>query len=241
MRAQFGVLFVAGLISHVTVDAQSNGPSARSGVDFSGVYRAAFVGMPAFVTEPEEYPFTAAAERTFNAYDPLVASANQVDDCAAVSMPSILWSTDPMQIVQEDERVVIRFEEDDFTRSIPLGGTPPAEDQPHSQLGYSLGRWVGDVLTIETTHMLDGFIHRGYPISRDARITERYWREPGENDLQMELLVDDPANYTETFTLGWMWVWSPDEQIRPWECVSLGPRGSEAPDIDELVRMLEEL
>ena len=136
---------------------------------------------------------------------------------------------------------MIRFEEDDIARFISMDGAPPAEDQPHTRLGYSVGHWIGEVLSIETTHMMDGFIHRGYPISQEARITERYWREPGENDLQMELLVDDPTNYTETFTLGWVWVWSPDEQIRPWECISLGPRGSEPPDIDELVRMLEEV
>ena len=241
MRALLSFVILVGVISHVTVNAQAPGTlPAGSEVDFSGVYVTGFVGLPTFVTEPDVYPFTAEAKRAFSAYDPLVAAANQVDDCAAVTMPLILWSTDPMQIVQEDGRIVIRFEEYDTTRFIPMDGVPPAEDQPHTRLGYSVGHWLGDVLTIGTTHMIDGFIHRGYPISREARITERYWREPGENDLQMELLVDDPTNYTETFTLGWEWIWSPDERVRPWECFSLGPRDSE-PDIDELARMLEEL
>ncbi len=79
----------------------------------------------------------------------------------------------------------------------------------------------------------------GYPISPDAKLTERYWREPGERDLQVEILVEDPVHYTETVRLGREWVWSPNEQIYPWECFSLGPRDAE-PDIDELVRMLED-
>ena len=71
-------------------------------------------------------------------------------------------------------------------------------------------------------------------------MTERYWRNLGENDLQMELVVDDPVNYSEPVTLTRVFVWSAEEQVRPWECISLGPRFSE-PDIDELARMLEEL
>ena len=242
MRTLLRLVILVGAISHATVNAQAPGQSPLGAqVDFSGIYSTDFVGQPRFVTEPDVYPFTEEAERTFNAFDPLVTAANQVDDCATVPVPAILWSTDPVQIVQDNESVVFRFEEANVTRLIPVDGTPPGADQPHTELGYSVGDWEGDVLTIETTHLTDGFIHRGYPISRDARITERYWRESGENDLRMELLVDDPANYTEPVILGWRWVWSPDEQILPWECISLGPRGSEPPDIDELTRMLEEL
>ena len=243
MRTLLSFVVLGGVISHLTASAQVPGKqSAGSEVDFSGVYAAGYVGLPIIVIEPDVYPFTTEAERAYNAYDPLVADPRQVD-CAAEAMPAILWSTNPMQIIQEDGRVVIRFEEDNATRSIPMDDTPPSADYPHTGLGYSVGHWVGEVLTIETTHMTGGIIANasGYPISREARITERYWREPGENDLQMELLIDDPLNYTEPLTLGRKWVWSPDEQVRPWECVSLGPRDSEPTDIDGLVRTLEEL
>ncbi len=243
MRTLLSFVVLGSVISHLTASAQVPGKqSARSEVDFSGVYAAGYVGLPIIVIEPDVYPFTTEAERAYNAYDPLVADPRQVD-CSAETMPAILWSTNPMQIIQEDRRVVIRFEEDNATRSIPMDDTPPSADHPHTGLGYSVGHWVGEVLTIETTHMTGGIIANasGYPISREARITERYWREPGENDLQMELLIDDPVNYTEPLTLGRKWVWSPDEQVRPWECFSLGPRDSEPTDIDGLVRMLEEL
>ncbi len=243
MRTLLAFVILGGIISHLTASAQAPGKQAvGSEVDFSGVYVAGYVGLPIIVIEPDVYPFTTEAERAYNAYDPLVADPRQVD-CAAEAMPAILWSTNPMQIIQEDGRVVIRFEEDNATRSIPMDDTPPSADHPHTGLGYSVGHWMGEVLTIETTHMTGGIITnaRGYPISREARVTERYWREPGENDLHMELLIDDPVNYTEPLKLGRKWVWSQDEQIRPWECVGFGPRDSEPPDIDELARMLEEL
>jgi len=244
MRALLCFVVVGSIVSHQTAGAQVPGAQAAgSGVDFSGVYSASvFVGV-ASVFEPDVYPFTADAQRAFDAYDPLAAAANQTDDCTVETMPGLLWSNNPMQIVQENERIVMRFERGNTIRSIPVYGAAPSPDEPYTDLGYSVGRWVGEVLTIETTHITDGVIrnNRGYPISREARITERYWRDPGEDDLQMELLVDDPANYTGILKLGRVWIWSPDDQVRPWECISLGPRDSEPPDIDALARMLEEL
>ena len=136
---------------------------------------------------------------------------------------------------------MMRLEHGGTVRSIHMDGATPPADQPHIELGYSMGHWAGDVLTIETTHLAGGvvFTSRGYPVSRDARITERYWREAGKN-LQMELLLDDPVNYMQPVKLGREWIWSPDEQIIPWNCISLGPRDSE-PDIDALRRLLREL
>ena len=147
-----------------------------------------------------------------------------------------------MQIVQESATIMIRFERGNTTRLVHMDGAPPSADQVHTGLGHSVGRWDGDTLSIETTHMTVGVIfnNRGYPISPAARITERYSREPGGNDLRMELLVEDPMNYTQTFTLRREWVWAPDEQIREWVCIDLGPRDSE-PDLDELTRILEQL
>ena len=185
----------------------------------------------------------AVGERAHGAYDPLVGDPRQTDDCAPESMPAILWAgtLNTMQIVVEDDTIVMRLEHGGTVRSIHMDGATPPADQPHIELGYSMGHWAGDVLTIETTHLAGGVVYtsRGYPVSRDARITERYWREAGKN-LQMELLLDDPVNYMQPVKLGREWIWSPDEQIIPWNCISLGPRDSE-PDIDALRRLLREL
>ncbi len=234
-----------GLVSQLPAGAQPpTTQSAGPAVDFSGVYVAVFVGEPNIVFEPDVYPFTAQAERAYDAYDPAVGDPTVGTDCAPERIPGILWSADPMEIVQEDGKIVMRFERGDTVRSIPMDGAAPPAGQPNTELGYSVGHWAGDVLTIETTHLLGGIIvnDMGQPISQEARITERYWREPGENNLQMELLVDDPVNYTEPLKLGRLWGWSPDERVRPWNCFSLQPpRDAEPVDVDELARMLEAL
>ena len=77
-------------------------------------------------------------------------------------------------------------------------------------------------------------------MSENARLSERYWRNLDSDNLQMELIVQDPINYTEPVTLTREFVWSEEERVQSWNCISLGPRFIE-PDIDELARMLEDL
>ena len=243
MKALRCFVVLVGVASYPIVNAQTPGTSIGSEVDLSGVYISVYVGAPDTVILPEVYPFTAEAERAFNAFDPAVGDPRVGNDCAPMRMPALLWSPDPVEIVQEDTRIVMRFEQNDTIRSVPLDGPPAPANQPYTELGYSMAHWAGDVLTIETTHTLGGVIvnDMGQPISRDARLTERYWREPGEQDLRVEVLVDDARNYTEPVKFERVWVWSPDEQILPWQCFSLDPPEAEDPDIDELARMLEEL
>jgi hypothetical protein len=157
-------------------------------------------------------------------------------------MPGILWSNSPMQILREKDQIIISYERGNTTRIILMNGLSSSEDQPYTDLGHSLGRWAGNILTIETTHLSSKNIrnNRGYPISPDAQVTERYWRELGDNNLQMELVINDPVNYTQTFTLGRKWIWAPYEELQEYECINLGPR-DQTPDIDELTRMLENL
>jgi len=216
--------------------------TAESPENFFGVYAAPIFddGVPP-LHEPDVIPFTEEGRRVSEAYNPGRDDPGMIDDCAPDPVPSIVWSGPPIEILEEPGRIVIRYERANVVRSIDMAGTPPAADQPHTYLGYSVGRWEGDVLMIETTHMSGGAISEGSrPLSRDGRITERYWREPGESDLQLEVEIDDPAYYTETFTMSRSFVWAPDEQLQDWGCVDFGPKDT-PPDIDELVRMLEEL
>ncbi|MGI9257331.1 MAG: hypothetical protein ACR2QQ_00715 [Gammaproteobacteria bacterium] len=212
------------------------------GADFSGVYISVYVGSPDTVILPETYPFTAEGERAFADYDPAVDDPRVGNDCAPRRMPALLWSADPVEFSYEPGVTVVRFEVLDIVRTIVMDGDPPAFDQPHTELGYSIGRWEGDELIVETSHMLGGVIVNdvGHPISRDARLTERYWREPGESDLRVEVLVDDPVNYVEPLRLGRVWTYAPNEEIRPWDCFSLEMSDGET-DVDDLARMLEAL
>ena len=214
MRALVLLAAAVGMVSHVAVRAQAQGSQgAETKADFTGFY----IGARRPFIEPEVYPFTPAGERGHDAYDPLTGDPRQYDDCAGESIPAVLWAgtVSNMQILEEADGVMeIHYEHGGAERSIHIDGTPPA-GEPHTRLGYSVGRWEGDTLVIETTHLESGvvFTNRGYPLSAQTRITERYTRD-AENDLHMALTVEDPVNYTESFELGREWIWSPDDQTR---------------------------
>ncbi|NIW25436.1 MAG: hypothetical protein GWN29_13215 [Gammaproteobacteria bacterium] len=231
-----GAAIVGGL--PVTSAAQTGGPPQ----DFFGIYVAPIFddGVPP-LHEPDVIPFTEEGRRISAAYNPGRDDPGMIDDCLPDPVPSVVWSGPPIEILEEPGRIVIRYERANVVRSIDMGGTPPAADQPHTSVGYSVGRWEGNVLVVETTHMSGGAISEGSrPLSRDGQITERYSREPGGSGLHVDVEIDDPANYTETFTMSRDWVWAPDEQLQDWGCVDFGDKDT-PPDIDEFVRMLEEL
>ena len=208
--------------------------------DFFGRYVGALT-----VVEPDTYLLTAEGQRAYDNYDPDYGDPRQWDDCEPEGIPALLLTIGvaTVDLAPVDGTVEMRFERDDAVRTIHMNSGPPPPDQLHTVLGYSRGRWVGDVFTIETSHLTGGVIiaQTSYPMSRNALVVERYWREPGQNDLRMEVTVDDPVNYERPVKIGREWVWSPDAPKHPWNCVSLGPRHADELDIDALRRRLEEL
>ena len=57
----------------------------------------------------------------------------------------------------------------------------------------------------------------------------------------MELTVEDPVNYTEPVVIEREWIWSPEEQVHPYNCFSLELDESGPVDMEELKRRLEQL
>ena len=85
----------------------------------------------------------------------------------------------------------------DQTRTIYMDGRPhPSEIAAHTWKGFSTGRWLGDMLVVETTHIKQGWIRRnGLPMSDKATMTEYFVRN-GEVLTRMWAL-HDPVYLTE--------------------------------------------
>lgn len=227
---------VIGLSGPVGGQAQAQRSAAAGAPDFSGVY----VGVRNFA-RPAAYPFTAAGERAVAAHDPY-AGDPRAFDCLEEDMPQLLlWGVAVMQISHEDGATVMRVERGGTVRTIHMDVAGPPADQAPTATGYAVGHWAGDVLSVQTTHLSGGvlFAVEGYPVSSQARFTERYWRNPGERSLQMELVVHDPLNYTQPVTFQRTWTWSPQEQLQDYDCFSLDLDASGPVDIDVLRRRLE--
>ena len=83
------------------------------------------------------------------------------------------------------------------TRTIWMDGRPhPSQWAAHTWMGFSTGKWEGNMLTVYTTHIKQGWLRRnGLPESDQATLIEHFIRH-GEN-LTHVSIVTDPVYLTE--------------------------------------------
>jgi len=110
----------------------------------------------------------------------------------------------PRKIVQTPGQILIIYESNYGLRTIYTDGRslpPQGEPQPYWH-GYSVGRWEGDTLVVESNNFRgDGWLDtRGSPYTDAARMTERF-RRVNFGQLDIELTVNDPKAYTKPFTI----------------------------------------
>ncbi len=111
-----------------------------------------------------------------------------------------------------------------------MDGRPhPPADAPHTWQGFSTGKWDGDVLTITTTHLKEGWIRRnGIPRSENATITEHLFRH--DDHLTVMVIINDPDYLTEPFVRTTDFVYDSRQQIAPYPCEAVvevpRPRGT---------------
>lgn len=198
--------------------------------DIAGIWNGTTRARP---MNSENFPWTKANFPVLNerglaymkAFDEAVAPKY---DCVPSSSPAIQYDPYHMQLVQWPDRVVIRYEKDDVTRTIWMDGRKPTV-QDYSLQGFSVGRYDGNALIVETDHFLfdiTGFDdYNGIPSSTLKKVTEKYWPENGE--LRMTLTLEDPLFLRQpaSYTTRWLAA-TPGYQLEPWEC---DPESSRAP------------
>ena len=95
----------------------------------------------------------------------------------------------------------------------------PADVKP-SRLGYSVGRWDGDTLVIETS----GVTANIFGVAADAtlhsvalRTAERFARSADGKTLLLTATLEDAATFREKLVLKKIWGWAPDQKIAPYD------------------------
>ena len=110
----------------------------------------------------------------------------------------------PRKIVQTKDLIVVIYESNYGLRQIFLDGRPlPANDPQPWWYGYSVGKWDGDTLVVETTGLKgDGWLDIiGTPFTEAAKVTERF-RRVNYGTLHIDITVDDATAYTKPWTVG---------------------------------------
>jgi hypothetical protein len=110
----------------------------------------------------------------------------------------------PFKIVQTPGLVVLLYETsaNSTFRQVFLDGRPLPRDPQPTWLGYSVGKWEGNTLAVETAGFngrawLDTF--KGHPQTEAAHVTERFTRRDfGHMDL--EVTITDAEAYAKPWT-----------------------------------------
>jgi len=122
--------------------------------------------------------------------------------CLPIGLTQLHNHPQPRKIVQTPELIVILYEAQGGVRQIFMDGRSlPKNDLQPWWYGYSVGRWDGDTLVVETSGFRDeGWLDvNGAPLTDAGKMTERF-RRVNYGSLEIEVSVDDPKAYTRAWT-----------------------------------------
>ncbi|HEY7338427.1 MAG TPA: hypothetical protein VH639_26305 [Bryobacteraceae bacterium] len=152
--------------------------------------------------KPEEVPFQPDAARSFRQRAENFTKLSPISHCLPEGMPMIEMAPAPYKIVQTPGVTFMLYERDTTYRQIYTDGRKLPDDPQPSWLGYSVGKWDGDSLLVDTIGFNDrGWLDaRAHAHSEALRLTERFHRlDLGH--MEVQLTIDDPGTYTRPFTI----------------------------------------
>jgi len=123
-----------------------------------------------------------------------------------------------MRVIQTPQLIVM-LNPDLTYRQIWLDGRKLETSPNPSWMGYSVGRWEGDTLVVESFGFHPGtWLDRdGHPHTDQLRLTERY-RRPNFGTLETDVTFTDPGAYTRPWTVKVVADYAPDTEMLEWVC-----------------------
>jgi hypothetical protein len=123
------------------------------------------------------------------------------------------------KIIQTPAVTVILSERDVTYRQVFTDGRPLPNDPEPSWNGYSIGKWQGDALVVETVGLREGtwLDRNGSPLTEAAKMTEKF-RRTNFGNLEIEVTIDDSKAYTKPWTVRLHQVLVPDTELLDYYC-----------------------
>src|SRR5271170_6377942 len=140
--------------------------------------------------------------------------------CLPLGLTQLHMHPQPRKIVQTAREIVVLYEANGNVRQILTDGRPLPNNDPSSWwYGYSVGRWDGDTLVVETTGFRDDvwLDVEGSPLTSSGKMTER-WRRPKFGLMQIDITIEDPKAYTKPFTVRVNHQLMPDTDLMEFVC-----------------------
>jgi hypothetical protein len=124
----------------------------------------------------------------------------------------------PKKVIQTPNLIVV-LSEDLSYRQIFLDGRALPKDPQPSFMGYSVGRWEGDTLVVESTGYKDStwLDFSGHPHTEALRITER-WRRLDFGRMEIAETLEDPEIYSRPLEVSVKATLVPDTDLLEYVC-----------------------
>jgi hypothetical protein len=164
-------------------------------------------------------PFQPWAKELFDRRQANKMRDNPMIQCLPAGVPRLDAYVHPYKIVQTPGLMVILYESQTMFRQIFTDGRSHPPDPEPSWLGYSIGKWEGDALVVETVGFndktwLDGL---GHPHSDAMKLTERF-RRRSFGHMDIEITIDDPKAYTRPIRYVQPQLLQPDTELIEYIC-----------------------
>ncbi len=108
----------------------------------------------------------------------------------------------PFKIIETPGLVIVLYEAFSLYRQIFTDGRELPKDPNPSWLGYSVGKWEGDTLVVDSIGFNDKtwLDQLGYPHSDALHVTERFHRRD-LGHMELQITIHDPKMYTKPWTI----------------------------------------
>lgn len=167
---------------------------------------------------PNDLPLTPAGlERWKHNTQPTTPSP--IVNCLPDGMPHGNVLPQPFKVLHSAGVIVLLYEVGTTFRQVFMDGRKLPVDPSPTWQGYSVGRWEGDTLVVDTIGFNDRswLDVRGTPHSEEMRVEERF-RRRDYGHLELTTTITDPKTFTRPITFSVVLNLMPDTELLEHYC-----------------------
>jgi hypothetical protein len=161
-----------------------------------------------------EVPLLETAARVYKQRSEQFGKGRPSERCLPHGIPDAMVTSN-MKIQQSSRLTLILFEEFNHYRQVFTDGRshPQGDPQP-TWLGYSIGRWEGDIFVVDTMGFNDQtwLDDDGLPHSDALRTTERF-RRLDFGHMEVEVTFTDPKTFSRPWSVRLPFLLMPDTEL----------------------------
>jgi hypothetical protein len=167
---------------------------------------------------PNDLPLTPAGLERFK-YNAQLTTPSPIVNCLPDGMPHSNLLPQPFKVIHSQGVIVFLYEVGTTFRQIHMDGRKLPVDPSPTWQGYSVGRWEGDTLVVDTVGFNDRswLDVRGTPHSEEMRVEERFRRQD-YGHLDMTITITDPKTFTRPVRLNVVLELMPDTELLEHYC-----------------------